>query len=186
MNIANVLTTSRIALTIVFLLFVVQTGFQAKLIAALVFLAASITDYLDGYLARKYNLVTNYGKLMDPIADKFLVLSAFAVFGKLEVIPFWMVLIIFIREVALTFYRLVAVFQGNILAAENLGKWKTVLQMGTLFIILFFVVFRETPIGENLTEFSLQAWHTSIYSLMILTVLLTVISALSYFKHYVR
>ena len=89
MNLPNILTVSRILLTIFFIKFLLKSGFSSSVIAAAIFTVASLTDYLDGYIAKKRNLISNFGKIMDPIADKFLVLSAFFVFMRLDIIAAW-------------------------------------------------------------------------------------------------
>ena len=108
------------------------------LVAGLIFGAASYTDHLDGKLARKNGQITTFGKFMDPLADKVLVVSALICFVSLGLAPVWMVLLIVAREFMVTFIRLVAAESGMVLAANNWGKAKTVSQM-TALIALFFV-----------------------------------------------
>ena len=122
MNLPNVLTIFRIFLTFVFIFLFMQGGLGSRVLALAVFTIASLTDYLDGHLARKYNLISEFGKLMDPIADKFLVLSAFFIFMQLQLIAVWMFAVIFAREVIVTGLRLFALRRGIALAAEAAGK----------------------------------------------------------------
>src|SRR3972149_6492846 len=128
MNLPNALTISRIVLTFLFIFFICSAGLISKFIAAVLFLIASLTDFYDGYYAKKYQLTSDFGKIMDPIADKVLVLAAFFVFTHMRLIPVWMFALIFIREVLITGWRLAAVLTGEVLAAEKAGKIKTVSQ----------------------------------------------------------
>ena len=118
MNLPNKLTIIRIILSFVFMFLLFTQGLLAKVLALITFLIASITDFYDGYLARKYNLITDLGKLLDPIADKILVLSAFLAFVEMGIIPAWMVVIIILRELVITGVRIFAITDGKILAAS--------------------------------------------------------------------
>ncbi|MFH1458852.1 MAG: CDP-diacylglycerol--glycerol-3-phosphate 3-phosphatidyltransferase [Candidatus Omnitrophota bacterium] len=183
MNLPNRLTTLRIILSFVFMFLLFTPGVLAKILALIAFLIASITDFYDGYLARKHNLITDLGKLLDPIADKILVLSAFLVFVEMGIIPAWMVVIIILRELLITGVRIFAVTEGKILAASLAGKHKTVSQMVSIFIILTVIIIKEA--GGKIFSFwsaDVDFWvQKSIYLLMLLTVALTLISGISYF-----
>ena len=109
-----------------------------RIIAFIIFLVASITDYYDGQIARKYNLVTNLGKLLDPLADKLLVISGLMIFVKYDKLSLWIALIIIGRELLVTGLRAIAASEGKIIAAETLGKWKTATQMVALCIMILF------------------------------------------------
>ena len=182
MNLPNKLTIFRIFLVGVFMLFLFSHGVISKCLALCVFLAASFTDFLDGYIAKKNNMVTMFGKLMDPIADKILVLSALMAFVEMKLIPAWMVVIIIFREVTITGLRITALTQGKVLAAENGGKHKMVSQVLSIFVILLFLVFREG--GSNVFNFwnisTEKAYKDIILVLMTITTLLTLISGISY------
>ena len=102
MNLPNKITLSRIGLAFVFMFFLLSPGIMAKYLALLTFAIASLTDFLDGYLARKRNLENDFGRLMDPIADKILILVAFLAFVEMKVIPGWMVVIVIFRELIIT------------------------------------------------------------------------------------
>jgi len=143
LNLPNVLTILRIILTVLFIYLFCQNGLGSRLFALIVFTLASLTDYFDGYLARKYDLITPFGKLMDPIADKFLILSAFFIFMQLQLIATWMFIAIFAREVIVTGLRLAAVRRGIALAAEGAGKLKTVLQIVAVYLIIVFTVLTQ-------------------------------------------
>ncbi len=130
MNLPNKLTIFRVILIpffVVLLLFDI-TAYD-KWIALTIFIIASLTDFLDGHIARKYNLVTNFGKFMDPLADKLLVCSAMICLVELARIPAWVVIIIIAREFIISGFRLVASDNGVVIAASYWGKFKTVFQM---------------------------------------------------------
>lgn len=136
MNLPNQLTLSRFVLT-GFFLAALLIPFPFHETAALVFfVAASITDYFDGAVARRRNLITNFGILMDPLADKILVCSAFIAFVELEWMPAWMVIVIVARELAITGLRLLAASKSLVLAAEGFGKHKTISQIVCISAIL--------------------------------------------------
>ena len=143
MSLPNRLTMARIVLTFAFVFFAFQTGVTPRIIAAAVFLFASLTDFFDGYYAKKYNLISDFGKLMDPIADKFLILTAFFIFMVMHLIQGWMFILILVREAGVTLIRLRAMRRGKILAAERAGKIKTVLQILAILTILAFMVLAE-------------------------------------------
>lgn len=142
MNLPNKLTLMRVLLIPVFLVFFLIPGIPCHyLLAMIVFIAASITDALDGYLARKHNLVTNFGKFLDPLADKVLVMTALACFvdnQMIGVIPF---LIIMMREFMVSGLRLVAANSGTVIAAGFWGKLKTAFTMVTIIAILVYLSF---------------------------------------------
>jgi len=147
MNLPNKLTLLRVFLIPVFVVFMLCSpamGTPARVIALIVFVVASLTDLLDGKIARKYNLVTNFGKFADPLADKLLVASALICFIELDRIPAWIVLVIIAREFIISGFRLVAVESGIVIAASWWGKIKTAVTMVT--IILMIPDFGSTPV----------------------------------------
>ena len=182
MNLPNKLTISRIALTFILMIFLFSKGTFMKALAIVTFLIASATDYYDGKIARERNEITDFGKFMDPIADKFLVVAAFLAFVEMGLVPAWMVVLIISRELIITGVRLFAATQGRILVAEAAGKHKTVSQMTAIFVILLFVFVRSA--GMKLFEVwstQLEYWFRQIiFVFMIVTVALTLISGLSY------
>ena len=114
-------------------------------IAAVIFIAASLTDFFDGYLARKHDLVTNFGKIMDPLADKLLVTSALVCMVQTGVVPGWMVIVILAREFAITGLRSVAASEGVVIAAAWSGKVMTVTQMIAIILLLVDISFLHIP-----------------------------------------
>jgi len=181
MNIANKLTVLRIILAFVFMPLLFCHGLWAKVLALAIFIFAALSDFFDGRIAQKRNMVTDFGKLMDPIADKVLVLAAFAVFVQMQLIEAWMFVLIIFREILITSLRLFALNKGKVLSAAKAGKHKTVSQMGVIFLILGFIVLKETM----LTFFAWspgweQFFRQGIYFLMLVTVGLTLYSGLSY------
>ncbi len=138
MNLPNKLTLLRVLMIPFFVFFLLydKLGYTGRIIALVLFCAASFTDYLDGHIARKYHLVTNFGKFMDPLADKLLVCSALICFvGKGELAA-WIVIIIIAREFIISGFRLVASDNGVVIAANYWGKFKTVSQMIMIILII--------------------------------------------------
>lgn len=137
MNLANKLTLSRIVMIPVFVYFLTVGTVGNTLVAGGIFILASITDFFDGYIARSRNLVTKFGKFMDPLADKLLVMSAFICFVELHLIPSWAVIIIISRELIVSIFRAIAAADGVVIAAGKLGKYKTASQMVTIIVFCF-------------------------------------------------
>lgn len=145
MNLPNKLTVMRMALIPVFLVFMLAESIPHRyLIAAVIFAAASFTDYLDGHIARRDGLVTNFGKLMDPLADKLLVFSALVCFIDLEMSSALIVFIILAREFLVTSVRLIAAEQGTVIAADIWGKMKTVSQIIWVLVALIALWLEES------------------------------------------
>jgi len=148
MNLPNKITISRILLIPVFIILMsvpfewgsIQMGDRelpvAHLAGAILFILASTTDWIDGYIARKYNLVTNLGKFLDPLADKLLVSAALIVLVEIGLAPAWIVIVIISREFAVTGLRLVAAGEGSVLAASQMGKLKTWIQIISISLLL--------------------------------------------------
>lgn len=136
MNLPNKLTISRFVLTIAFLIVMFSQVRFHETIALVLFVAGGVSDFLDGHLARRHKLITNFGILMDPLADKVMVCSAFIAFVGLKWIPAWMVVIIVARELAITGLRLLAASKSVVLAAEGYGKHKTISQIVAIISIL--------------------------------------------------
>ena len=137
MNLPNKLTVLRMVLVPFFVLALLWPFPHHYLVALILFGAASYTDHLDGKLARKNNQITDFGKFMDPLADKILVISALVCFVSLGLCDVWLVLLIIAREFMVTSVRLVAAGKGKVIAANNWGKLKTVSQIVAICVILF-------------------------------------------------
>lgn len=137
MNLPNKLTVLRMVLVPFFVLALLWPFPHHYLVALILFGAASYTDHLDGKLARKNNQITDFGKFMDPLADKILVISALVCFVSLGLCDVWLVLLIIAREFMVTSVRLVAAGKGKVIAANNWGKLKTVSQIVAVCVILF-------------------------------------------------
>ena len=139
MNLPNKLTTLRVIMIPFFVFFLLwQNGenYTFRMIALALFIIASLTDLLDGKIARKYNLVTNFGKFMDPLADKLLVCSALICLIELNALPAWMVIIIISREFIISGFRLIASVNGVVIAASYWGKFKTTYQMVSVVLLI--------------------------------------------------
>lgn len=138
MNLPNKLTVLRVCMVPVFVFFMLWNGLGStgRYVAAVIFILASATDWLDGYLARKNNLVTDFGKFMDPIADKLLVCSALICLVEQGSLAAWMVIIIIGREFIISGFRLVASDKGVVIAASYWGKFKTVSQMIMVILLI--------------------------------------------------
>src|SRR6056297_972924 len=136
MNIANKITILRIILIPIFLFVLLSNITNNLLIALVLFLVASFTDFLDGYLARKLNLVTKLGKFMDPLADKLLVISAMLAFVEIGLLPSWVAFIIVSRELIISVFRAIAASEGVVIAASWWGKLKTNSQIIMIIILL--------------------------------------------------
>ena len=138
MNTPNKLTIARMILVPFFVVFILTGwgGESNRYICLAIFVAASITDWLDGYLARKNNLVTNFGKFMDPLADKLLVCSSLICMIELDRLPAWIVIIIIAREFIISGFRLIAAENGVVIAANYWGKFKTVSQMIMIILLI--------------------------------------------------
>lgn len=161
MNLPNKLTFARILMVPVFIGVLVSSMEGARLIAVGIFVLASLTDFLDGYLARKYGLITDLGKLMDPIADKILVTAALVGLVQMGRITIWPVILILAREFMITSFRSLAAYKGSVIAASAWGKVKTVTQMIAIILLLL----------TNSVLADIILW---------ISVVLTVISAMDY------
>jgi CDP-diacylglycerol---glycerol-3-phosphate 3-phosphatidyltransferase len=186
MNLPNRLTVSRLGLTALFVMALLLPHFPwGKTVALFVFAVAGLTDWLDGRIARLRKLETNFGALLDPVADKVLTSAAFICFVELRdfkdhaLVQAWMALVIVSREFLVTGLRLVAKEHGVVLKAERLGKHKTISQMVTIVVVLIGLAAREDwgcVGGKFDTGFS-----ETVFWMMLVTVALTVWSGFAYF-----
>ena len=182
-QIPNILTISRFFITLGFIYGIQAESWEMKLLGFVFFVVAALTDWLDGYLARKWNLITAFGKIMDPIADKFLTLSAFCIFTMIGVMEGWMLIVILIREVGLTGYRFWAMSQKKVLAAESWGKVKTVIQMIMIIMMLIFLILQASPLATKLPKGFFGGYMFELLVMMYVTVAITVVSGVSFLKN---
>ncbi len=181
MTLPTKLTLARIVLTFVIMTLLFVPGWIAKSFALGCFVLASLTDWLDGYLARHWQQMTPLGALLDPIADKVLVLGTFLAFVQLRLIPAWMVLIILLRELVITGVRLYAASRHLVLAAAKEGKHKTVSQFLTIFVIFIVLIFRELPEAPAFSSAVMSAMQWAVLGCLWVTMLLTVFSGTMFF-----
>ncbi|MBR6667869.1 MAG: CDP-diacylglycerol--glycerol-3-phosphate 3-phosphatidyltransferase [Clostridia bacterium] len=180
MNTPNKLSLLRVALIPVMVLFMYLPGWPMVLLSAAVFGAAAYTDYLDGHIARRDGLVTDFGKFIDPVADKLLNLSAMIMLTYVGLLPQWAVIVILARELAVDGLRMVAVGQGRVIAAGKLGKIKTVSQIVLVLFLMIAgrlapVIFGSVPV--ILTIVNVIGWIITIW-----VVAITVWSGVDYFQ----
>jgi CDP-diacylglycerol--glycerol-3-phosphate 3-phosphatidyltransferase len=151
-NLPNSITSARLVLTAVFVASASLGGTIWLTVALVTFVIASFSDWLDGYLARKLGLVTSLGKLLDPLADKILVASAFIFFTAAALCPVWVTCLIIAREFLVTGLRQIAVAKGEVIAADKLGKWKTTLQLTFGITCLLFLILQSTAPNTGLAS----------------------------------
>ncbi len=184
MNTPNKLTLIRVVLAPVFLFVVLGERLPHRfLIAGIIFGLASITDALDGRIARKYNEITDFGKFLDPLADKMLVTAALIAFVELQCINTWIAMIIITREFLVTSLRLVAAGSGKVIAASNWGKAKTISQVIAILLILALKEFEELArplFGLTLSDNALNVMDNTGRFVMWLAAILTVVSGIIY------
>jgi len=185
MNLPNKLTISRFLLTVAFLVAMFSRVRFHETIALALFVAGGITDFLDGQIARRHQLITNFGILMDPLADKIMVCSAFIAFVGLGWLPAWMAVVVVARELAITGLRLLAASKSVVLAAEGYGKHKTVTQIVAIISILVVASYSQWgKVGYALFGWQLFAgspWSESFRDAVIwLAVVLTFVSGWLY------
>ena len=139
-NLPNQLTFLRILLAVLCIYFILQNTLIYLYIAFAIFVVASLTDYLDGVIAKKYNLVTDFGKLLDPIADKILIIGIFLAFLQISILNVWVIMVIIMREFIITGIRLIALNKKMVLAAEIHGKHKMVSQVVAILITFIILI----------------------------------------------
>ncbi len=178
-NWANVMTMLRMALAPVFLFFLIRGTADDLLIALIIFIVAIITDMLDGYLARKLDCVSNFGKFMDPLADKLLVLSAFITFAVTGRITLWIVMAVVLRELVIMGFRVLAAGRGIYIYASNWAKWKAGFQMVTVIAFLALGYIRLLPGGVITNKLSIVLYYTS-HGILYVALALTLFSGALY------
>jgi CDP-diacylglycerol--glycerol-3-phosphate 3-phosphatidyltransferase len=186
MNLANKLTLIRIFLVPVFLVFIAMKDIPyGSFIATFIFILASLTDKLDGYIARSRNQITNFGKFMDPLADKLLVTAALISLVELHVVPSWAAVVIIAREFAISGLRSIAAAQGRVIAASWWGKVKTVIQIIAIILLLLKVNMHEARIMKIfvLDNYYIKEFFMIVPNIMLMiAVLVTLMSGYDYFR----
>jgi CDP-diacylglycerol--glycerol-3-phosphate 3-phosphatidyltransferase len=180
MNWANRLTLSRLVLTILFVAALSSPWRYAHTLALATFLIAGITDFFDGEIARRYQTITNFGKLMDPLVDKIMIAAAFISLVPLRAIPAWAATIVVGRDFLITGLRLMASAKGEVLSAERLGKHKTSWQIITVMFFLTLLTVAEWSHNTVASAWWQRAWNDAGAVLVWLTVALTLYSGLGY------
>jgi CDP-diacylglycerol--glycerol-3-phosphate 3-phosphatidyltransferase len=180
MNWANRLTLSRLLLTILFVAALSSSWAYARTTALVVFLIAGLTDFVDGEVARRYGIVTNFGKLMDPLVDKIMMAAAFISLVPLKAVPAWAATTVVARDFLITGLRLMASAKGQVLPAERLGKQKTSWQVITIIFFLGLLSLSELRYASESSTWWFRAWHIAGPVLVWITIALTVYSGLGY------
>ena len=190
MNLANKLTMVRILLVPLFLIFIAVKNIPyGTFIATFIFIIASLTDQLDGYIARSRNQVTTFGKFMDPLADKLLVTAALISLVELQVIPAWATVIIIAREFAVSGLRTIAASEGKVIAASMWGKVKTVTQIFAIIALLIQVNIESSKYLLSLVENNAVFREIIKYGpkvILLLAVIMTIVSGYDYFKKNIK
>ncbi len=182
MVLPNQLTILRIILTPIFLVLFLANDPLLKQISLIVFIIAALTDWYDGWLARKFNYITNWGKFWDPLADKILTSAGFLGFVFLKIIPLWMVIIIIIRDFLITGLRAFADYKGHSFPTSQYAKWKTFIQMTFLYYLLIVYVGQNTIqiYSGNEKIFNLLMNGSFVYISMLAITIITFHSGVTY------
>lgn len=175
----NILTFSRMLLTLFFLVVLFLPFKGSNIVALIIFLLASLTDYFDGKLARLRNITSELGKFLDPFADKILIIGAFIAFVELKLIPGWMVIVILTREFLITGLRLVAVSFKKSIPATRIAKHKTLSQILAIYLILIFLCLKD----YGLSQYQMIQFQIFILGFMYLTIFLTIVSGIAYLNN---
>ncbi|PYJ22838.1 MAG: CDP-diacylglycerol--glycerol-3-phosphate 3-phosphatidyltransferase [Verrucomicrobia bacterium] len=180
MNWANRITLSRLALTVLFVVALNSSWQYARTTALVIFLIAGLTDFIDGEIARRYGVITSFGKLMDPLVDKIMVAAAFISLVPLKAVPAWAATTVVARDFLITGLRLMASAKGRILPAESLGKQKTSWQMITIIFFLALLSIVELHYASETSAWWMRAWGEAGPVLVWITVALTIYSGLGF------
>ena len=186
MNWPNRLTLGRLALTVFFVLSLSSNWAYGRTIALVLFILAGISDYFDGEIARRYGIVTKFGKLMDPLVDKVMMAAAFICLVPLGAVPAWVAIIVVARDFLITGLRLLASSEGVVLPAEKLGKHKTSWQIATVLFFLLLLTAHELGLAGAEAVWWENAWHYGGDTLLWITIGLTIYSGLGYLWHHRR
>lgn len=180
MNWANRLTLSRLALTVLFVGALNSSWHYARTCALIIFLVAGLTDFIDGEVARRYGIITNFGKLMDPLVDKIMMAAAFISLVPLKAVPAWAATTVVARDFLITGLRSIASAKGRVLPAERLGKQKTSWQIITILFFLALLAASELRFADEKSTWWLRARDDAGPVLVWITVALTVYSGLGF------
>jgi len=165
-------------LTPVFLVTFLSESLFYKYVSVALFFVASLTDWYDGYMARKSGKTTLWGKFLDPLADKVLTITALVAFGVLGKIAWWMVWVIALRDILITALRSYAMLKGTPMVTSNLAKWKTALQMSAIYLILLYILVEQGSQGSAFVHFVES--HAIVYNLMFFITLFSAATGLHY------
>jgi CDP-diacylglycerol--glycerol-3-phosphate 3-phosphatidyltransferase len=180
MNWANRLTLSRLLLTVLFVLALNSSWQYARTSALIIFLIAGLTDFIDGEIARRYGIITNFGKLMDPLVDKIMMAAAFISLVPLKAVPAWAATTVVARDFLITGLRLMASAKGQVLPAESLGKQKTSWQIITVIFFLALLSMAELRYASETSTWWMRARYEGGPVLVWITVALTIYSGLGF------
>ncbi len=182
MNTPNKLTLLRIILSPIFMFFFLMDNVYARVVSLIIFTVAALTDLWDGYLARKYGIITGFGKFMDPLADKILTSTAFISFATLGYVKAWMIMLIIIREFGITGLRSLAAYRGLVISPTPTAKFKTVLQMVTIVVILLYINLRTLleATGRETHFLSSPAYAQAFDWMVLVTMVVTVGTGIDY------
>src|SRR5881227_1535448 len=180
MNWANRLTLSRLLLTIIFVAALNSSWQYGRTMALIVFLLAGVSDFVDGEIARRYGVVTDFGKLMDPLVDKIMVAAAFISLVPLKAVPAWAATTVVARDFLITGLRSMASDKGRILPAESLGKQKTSWQIITIIFFLALLSIAELRYANQTSTWWMRAWGEAGPVLVWVTVALTIYSGVGF------
>jgi CDP-diacylglycerol--glycerol-3-phosphate 3-phosphatidyltransferase len=185
MILPNQLTVARIILTPVFIYLFLSDDLTLNLISVFVFVIAALTDWYDGWLARKFNYITEWGKFLDPLADKILTSTAFIGFVVIDWIPLWMVVIIIIRDFLTTLFRVIAEWKGWNFATSYVAKIKTFVQMAFLYFLVFVYFLDKLQVSYPQIEGIVRVLSNGDfrYWTMLVITLLTLYTLLDYFLY---
>ena len=178
----NTLTVARLVLSPVFFLLIIADDPVKRQVSIAVFMVAALTDWYDGEIARRYGSITNLGKFLDPLADKFLTSAAFAGFAVLGIVHWWMVIVIVIRDFLITVLRSIAENRNEHIVTSKLAQTKTFIQMAVLYYLLLLIVGREIPWVQSILGDMLPALlqRDFVYALMLAVTALTLWTGIQY------
>ncbi|HEV2046483.1 MAG TPA: CDP-diacylglycerol--glycerol-3-phosphate 3-phosphatidyltransferase [Chthoniobacterales bacterium] len=180
MNWANRLTLGRLLLTVIFVAALNSSWQYARTWALVIFVVAGLTDFVDGEIARRYERVTNFGKLMDPLVDKIMMAAAFISLVPLKAVPAWAATTVVARDFLITGLRMMASAKGQVLPADQLGKQKTSWQVVTVIFFLALLSASELRYADERSTWWYRAWYEAGPVLVWITVALTIYSGLAY------